>query len=121
MSGRVLIVDDAPDLRLLYRLSLERDGYEVAGEASTAAEARVIADREHPDVVLIDLVLPDGSGVELVAAMRDALPDAFIAVCSGLDDRELLRACRRVGANAQFDKGHVDDIATELRVAMRGR
>ncbi|MBP9955155.1 MAG: response regulator, partial [Ottowia sp.] len=60
-AARVLVVDDEPDLRTLYELTLLREGYQVAS-AGTLAEARAQLAQQRFDVVITDMRLPDGLG-----------------------------------------------------------
>ena len=61
----VLIVDDHPSFRASARAILEADGFEVSGEAEDGESAIAAADRLHPDVVLLDVQLPDIDGFEV--------------------------------------------------------
>ncbi|GEM_PF-99383 len=63
--ARVLIIDDAADLRLLYRLELESDGYEIV-DTGTGMEALEILAHEKIDAIVLDLLLPDCSGLQLL-------------------------------------------------------
>jgi DNA-binding NarL/FixJ family response regulator len=65
MAPRVLIVDDQAEFRTLARAVLEAGGFVVAGEAADAATARTAVLAAHPDVVLLDVNLPDASGFDL--------------------------------------------------------
>jgi DNA-binding NarL/FixJ family response regulator len=69
MRVRVLIVDDHPSFRASARKLLESEGYEVVGEAADGAEALAAAERLHPDVVLLDIQLPDLDGCEVAARL----------------------------------------------------
>jgi DNA-binding NtrC family response regulator len=64
--SRILIVDDAANLRLLYRIELEAEGYEIIAAAS-GAEALEILAREKIDAIVLDLLLPDCFGLELLS------------------------------------------------------
>src|SRR4051812_486796 len=68
---RVLILEDSEDSLELYRFFLEREGYEVSG-ASTIAEATAILEGSSYDVLVSDIGLPDGSGIDFVRRLRDA-------------------------------------------------
>jgi CheY-like chemotaxis protein len=73
MSGSVLVVDDDPAFRRLAEHVLATFGLALAGEADTVAAARAAAGALRPDAVLVDVVLPDGSGVALARELA-ALP-----------------------------------------------
>ncbi|MDO5693963.1 MAG: sigma-54 dependent transcriptional regulator [Pseudomonadota bacterium] len=70
-TARVLVVDDEPDLRTLYELTLLREGYHVAS-AGTLTEARAQLAEQRFDVVITDMRLPDGLGLELLREMSQA-------------------------------------------------
>ena len=70
MPVRVLIVDDHASFRWLARLLLVVAGFDVIGEAADAGGARELVERLHPDAVLLDVMLPDGSGVEVARELK---------------------------------------------------
>ena len=70
MAARILIVDDHPSFRASARALLEADGYEVVGEASDGASALEIARVLRPDVVLLDVQLPDIDGFTVADQLR---------------------------------------------------
>jgi DNA-binding NarL/FixJ family response regulator len=69
MATTVLIVDDHSGFRLTARTLLESEGYEVIGEAETGVQALKLARELHPDLVLLDVQLPDFDGFEVAARM----------------------------------------------------
>lgn len=86
MTIRTLLVDDAQDVRALLRIALRaRGGFEVVGEAATGTEAAELAGRLRPDVVVLDLELPDLSPRGLLAEVRRQSPDSRIVIFSGSD------------------------------------
>ena len=68
-NSRVLVIDDEPDLRTLYELTLLREGYAVE-TAATVAEGRAALQRQRFDAVITDMRLPDGNGVEILQGLR---------------------------------------------------
>lgn len=86
MSVRVLLVDDEPTMRIVLRTALEvRGRVDVVGEARTGGEAVRLAEDLQPDVVVLDLGLPDLSPRELLAGVRRASPTAGIVIFSGAE------------------------------------
>jgi DNA-binding NarL/FixJ family response regulator len=73
MPRTVLIVDDHPSFRASARVLLEAEGYEVVGEADDGASALAAAESLRPDVVLLDVQLPDIDGFEVAARLRGSL------------------------------------------------
>ena len=89
MPIRVLLVDDVVEVRRLVRTSLRfRDGFEVVGEASDGAEAVALAGRLRPDVVVLDLGLPDLAGREVLTRIREQAPEAKVVIFSGLEPED---------------------------------
>jgi two-component system, chemotaxis family, chemotaxis protein CheY len=83
--GRVLLVDDQPELRRLIRRSLHRAGYLVV-EAWNGRVAIELAQRGEFDVVISDVRMPDVSGIELLSTLRDLDPDLPVVLTSGSPD-----------------------------------
>ena len=71
MPPTVLIVDDHPSFRSLARAILEAEGFDVVGEAEDASEAVFLAEELGPDIVLLDIALPDGDGIELAGRLHE--------------------------------------------------
>ena len=80
---RVVLVDDVDDIRRLVRTALRfRGGFEVVGEARTGAEAIALATDQRPDIVVLDLGLPDIAGREVLARVREESPATRVVVLS---------------------------------------
>jgi two-component system, OmpR family, KDP operon response regulator KdpE len=122
MSGGalVLIVDDEPQLRRFLRASLEGHGYRVI-EASSAAEALTMASSHNPEVVILDLGLPDADGFEVTRRIRE-WGQVPILVVSARGNEEDKVAALDAGADDYLTKpfGTLELLA-RLRVALRHR
>ena len=104
-AQRVLVVDDDPDYRLLVRLALARDsGFEVVAEAGDGSAAVTEAERERPDLVLLDCTLPGSDAFDVLPALRAAAPEARIVLVSGHDPADLRVASRSAGALGYLTK-----------------
>jgi CheY-like chemotaxis protein/anti-sigma regulatory factor (Ser/Thr protein kinase) len=89
VSVRVLIVDDVADVRRLVRIALRyRGGFDVVGEAGAGLEAVDLATELLPDVVLLDLGLPDLAGREVLTRLRSTAPAAKVVVFTGMDSED---------------------------------
>jgi DNA-binding NtrC family response regulator len=82
MKGTVLIVDDEEQMRELLAVLLEAEGYTVHG-VGNAAELRPLLDQDQPDLVLLDLRLPDADGLELLPDVKRRWPDTEVIVLTG--------------------------------------
>ncbi len=121
MTGpSVLVVDDEPPIRRLLRTSLGAQGYDVV-EAENGKEALAAAEREKPDLVILDLGLPDIGGIEIIRALRgrSAVP---IIVLSVRDDERGKVEALDLGADDYVTKPFgVEELVARMRTALRHR
>jgi DNA-binding NarL/FixJ family response regulator len=105
-SVRILIVDDHEVVRMGLRTLLEkRDGFTVVGEAGTAEDALRGARQSQPDVVIMDIRLPDGNGVQACREIREEMPDTrVIMLTSYADDEALFGSSIMAGASGYLLK-----------------
>lgn len=100
------LVDDESSLRELLRQSLEaRAGFEVVGEAGDGAEAVAVVERCQPDVVVLDLGLPDLSGLDVIPRIRVVAPAARVVVFTGSVGADFEGRAKSAGAHAFALKG----------------
>ncbi len=120
MTALVLIVDDEPAIRRLLRTGLAAGGYRTI-EAETAAEAIAMAGGESPDLILLDLGLPDMEGIDLVRTIRagSAVP---IVVLSARDDERGKVAALDLGADDYVTKPFgMAELIARIRTGLRHR
>jgi two-component system chemotaxis response regulator CheY len=98
MAARILVVDDAAFMRHLVKKCLTQAGFEVAGEAGNGAEAEAQYAELKPDLVTLDMVMPEVDGLEAIRRIRKLDPKAKIVVVSAVDQRENLLEAIRLGA-----------------------
>jgi two-component system chemotaxis response regulator CheY len=94
----VLLCDDALFMRTLLRGILTAGGYEIAAEAPTGRAAVELFAEHRPDVVLMDMVMPEMSGLDAVRAIRDIDKTARIVMCSAMGQQELIDQAIEAGA-----------------------
>jgi two-component system, NarL family, response regulator NreC len=124
VSTRVLIVDDHAVVRSGLRLVLEaEDGIEPVGEAGTARDAIFEARSVKPDVILLDVVMPDQSGLEIIPTLLKENPDTKVLVLSMQDDPQYVREAFGAGASGYVLKEAADNevVAAVREVAGGGR
>jgi DNA-binding NarL/FixJ family response regulator len=119
---RVLIADDHAIVREGLRTFLDlQDGIEVAGEAADGREAIEEAERLGPDVVLMDLVMPNLDGVEAMRELRTRVPQARVVVLTSfLEDERLLPALRAGAAGYLLKNVEPRELARSIRLAAAG-
>ena len=114
---RVLVADDHTIVRSGIRHVLEsEEEFQVVGEAGNGADAVSLAEELGPDVVLLDISMPDQSGLEVAARIREAASPARILILSMHNNAEYVVESVRAGAQGYLLK---DTAATELREAIR--
>jgi DNA-binding NarL/FixJ family response regulator len=98
MPTQVLIVDDHPLTREALSSLLKAHGFDVVGSASDGAEAIVEAGRLQPDLILLDLLMPDMDGITALPRLREAAPNCEVVVLTASGTEENLLAAIRAGA-----------------------
>jgi DNA-binding NarL/FixJ family response regulator len=100
----VLLVDDHAGFRSEARAMLEAEGFDVIGEAASGAAAVDEASRLRPDIVLLDIGLPDGSGLDVVGRVRAAAPRTLIVLISSRSAGDYGARLSAAGADGFLDK-----------------
>ena len=119
-KAKVLIVDDEAQIRRLLRTTLDRASYEVS-EAASAREALELLATADPDVVLLDLGLPDRDGMELVPIIRQR-SKATLLVVSARDANDQKVTALDLGADDYVTKPFdTDELLARVRAALRHR
>src|SRR5437870_4936678 len=118
---RVLAVEDHPVMRLGVRALLEREGLVIAGITATCAEALDLVRENEPDVVLLDLGLPDAVGPDAVERIREVSSSVPIIAFSVERTPEMIRAVLRAGANGYVSKdAPSSQVVAALQAAVQG-
>ncbi len=116
----VLICDDERDIRVLYKAAFERAGASVA-IAGDGDEAIDLAGRIHPQLVVLDLMMPKRNGFATLGLLRALRPESRVVVVSGYSSPDNAARALDLGALAVYDKlefvGEIPKIVEELRAA----
>jgi two-component system response regulator DevR len=123
MALRVFLLDDHEVVRTGLRSLLEAEGdVEVVGEAGTAADALARVPAVHPDVAVLDVRLPDGSGVEVCREIRSRHPEvACVMLTSNADDEALFAAIMAGAAGYVLKQVGGSDLVDKLRRVGQGQ
>jgi DNA-binding NarL/FixJ family response regulator len=119
---RVVAVDDHQLMLDAIRITLEDDdAIELVGEALSGSEALPVIARTQPDIVLLDIRMPNMDGLACLGKIRERHPNVKVVILSGIDEPEQIRTALEQGACA-FVVKHVDprDLASALRQAAAG-
>ncbi len=121
MAIRLLLADDHRMLREGLRRSLVEEGFEVVGEAGDGEEACDLVDELLPDVVLMDVTMPNMDGVEAVKRIHEAHPEVRVVMLTMHADAEVVAEAIRNGASGYLVKDcSTDEIAEAIRLAASG-
>jgi DNA-binding NarL/FixJ family response regulator len=100
MNVRIMLVDDHEVVREgLKTLLTRREGFQVIAQAGTVADAITEAARANPDVIVMDVRLPDGSGIEACREIREAQPDTKVIILTSYADDDAVFAAILAGAS----------------------
>lgn len=118
MTIRLMLADDHRMLREGLRRSLTDEGFDVVGEAADGEEAVRVATEVRPDVILMDVTMPEVGGVEATRRIHEAFPDIRVIMLTMHADREVVAAALRAGASGYLVKDcSTDEICEAVRFA----
>ena len=118
MTVRLMLADDHRMLREGLRRSLSEYGFDVIGEASDGEEAVRLAGDLRPDVILMDVTMPDVDGVEATRRIRRLYPDIQVVMLTMHADQSVISEALRAGASGYLVKDcSIEEIAAAIRMA----
>jgi two-component system nitrate/nitrite response regulator NarL len=121
LESSVLVIEDDAMVRGWVRLSLEGTEFRLAGEASSAATVLELVQRRSPEALLVDYRLPDGTGFDLVRALRQSDVPAPALLMSANPERGFNEAAREAGAQGSILKtGSREELLGALRLLVSG-
>ena len=122
MTIRLLLVDDHAVVRTGLRMLLgNEEDIEILGEAGTGHEALQLIERLHPDMVLMDIGLPDLTGIEVTRQIRQKWPGVAVVALTIHEDEEYFFQMLQAGANGYVPKRAApEELLTALRTAAEG-
>lgn len=119
---RLLLADDHQMLRQGLRRSMEDEGFDVVGEAADGAEAVRMAEQHRPDVILMDVSMPELDGVEATRRIIAKLPDIRVVMLTMHPDHDIIRRAVDAGASGYLVKDcSIDEVAATVRQAVSGQ
>lgn len=107
---KVLIVDDESLVRIGMKniIPWEQYGYQVVGEAANGLEALVLSKACKPDIILVDIVMPEMNGLDFIREIRDFLPGSKFIILSCKDDVDFYRNAIKLGVFEYIQKGSIE-------------
>lgn len=121
MSVNILVVDDAPFIRELLTQIIIREGWIVIGEAENGKEAIVMAKNKSPQIVIMDLIMPEMSGLDAAKEIIKNNPETQIIACSTVDDQNLIMRALDAGCVNYITKPFERENIVEAITSTIGR
>ncbi|WP_026508757.1 response regulator [Butyrivibrio sp. MC2013] len=98
MAKNVLVCDDAAFMRMMIKDILTKNGYNVAGEAENGAKAVEKYNEVHPDLVLMDITMPEMDGIQALKKIKETDPKAVVIMCSAMGQQAMVVEAIQSGA-----------------------
>ena len=114
MNKRILIVDDSFYMRTMLKNMLTDAGYEVVGEAANGAQALEMATSTTPDLITLDVILPDNTGLDVLKKLRQIQPSAKVVMCSAVGQEAIVTEAIENGAMAYIVKPFSEEKVLEI-------
>lgn len=118
MAKRVLVVDDAAFMRMMMKKIITEGGFEFVGEADTGLKAIEKYKELKPDIVTMDITMPDMDGIAAVKEIKALDPNAVIVMCSAMGQQSMVIEAIQAGAKnfivKPFDQTKVLDVLNQL-------
>jgi len=114
MKNRILIVDDSFYMRTMLKNMLTDAGYEVVGEAANGQQALEMASATRPDLITLDVILPDNTGLDVLKGIREEQPEVKVVMCSAVGQEVIVNEALESGATAYIVKPFSEEKVLEI-------
>lgn len=121
MPGRIMIVDDAAFMRMMLRDILTRHGFEVVAEAENGVVAVEMYKEKRPDLVTMDITMPEMDGVTALKAIKKIDPNAQVVMCSAMGQQGMVIEAIQSGAKDFIVKPFQEERVVEAVKKILGR
>lgn len=98
MSKKIMLVDDAAFMRMTIKNALTKAGYDNIIEASDGQIAVETYQKEHPDLVIMDITMPNMDGIQALQAIKSSDPEARVVMCSAMGQEGMVVEAIKLGA-----------------------
>lgn len=119
MGKRILVVDDAAFMRMMLKDILTKNGYEIAGEANSGTDGVAKYNELKPDLVTLDITMPEMDGITALQEIRKSDPKAVVVMCSAMGQQAMVIESIQAGAKDFIVKPfQADRVVEAIRKAI---
>ena len=120
MKAKILIADDSANMRSILKDLLLRNGFDVAGEAENGKEVLELYEKIKPDVVTLDIMMPEMSGIQALKEIKERYPESRIIMSASMVQQNLVVEAIRAGAGDFFIKPvQAEKVVEAIEKALR--
>ena len=120
MKAKILIADDSANMRSILKDLLLRNGFDVAGEAENGKEVLELYEKIKPDVVTLDIMMPEMSGIQALMEIKERYPESRIIMSASMGQQNLVVEAIRAGAADFFIKPvQAEKVVEAIEKALR--
>ena len=120
MKAKILIADDSANMRSILKDLLLRNGFDVAGEAENGKEVLELYEKIMPDVVTLDIMMPEMSGIQALKEIKERYPESRIIMSASMGQQNLVVEAIRAGAADFFIKPvQAEKVVEAIEKALR--
>lgn len=120
MAHRILVVDDSFYMRTMLKNILSDAGFNVAGEAGNGETAARMAQELDPDLVTLDLILPDNTGLDVLKSLKITNPQTKVIIVSAVGQEAIVKEALDAGAQAYIVKPFAEEKVIEVVKSVLG-
>lgn len=122
MKAKILIADDSAYARSILKDVLLRNGYDVVGEAENGKEALVLYEKLKPDLVTLDIMMPEMSGIQALKEIKEQYPEAVVVMGAAMGQQNLVVDAMRSGAAEFYIKPvQAERVVEAVEIALNQR
>ena len=122
MKAKILIADDSAYARSILKDLLLRNGYDVVGEAENGKEAIVMYEKLKPDLLTLDIMMPEMSGIQALKEIKEQYPEAVVVMGAAMGQQNLVVDAMRSGAAEFYIKPvQAEKVVEAVEIALHQR
>jgi two-component system chemotaxis response regulator CheY len=122
LKAKILIADDSAYARSILKDLLLRNGYDVVGEAENGKEAIVMYEKLKPDLVTLDIMMPEMSGIQALKEIKEQYPEAVVVMGAAMGQQNLVVDAMRSGAAEFYIKPvQAEKVVEAVEIALHQR